>query len=96
MFDRLQEEKQEVEDRFGDELRWQRLDERKSSRVSYSHSFDGYDAENWPEMVPWLCRHIVKLEEAFSEPLGRLNQQLKSTAAGLADIRDAASSAPED
>ena len=96
MFDRLEEEKQEVEGRFGDELRWQRLDERKSSRVSYSHSFDGYDAENWPEMVPWLCRHIVKLEEAFSEPLGRLNQQLKSAAGGLADVRDAASSAPED
>ncbi len=29
-------------------------------------------------MIEWLCRHIVRLDEAFSGPLGRLNQQLKS------------------
>ena len=28
-------------------------------------------------MIEWLCKHIVKLEEAFSEPLSRLNRQLK-------------------
>ena len=83
IFDRLQRERQEVEGRFGDELRWQRLDERKSSRISYSHPFDGIDAENWPEMIGWLCRHIVKLDEAFSEPLGRLNQELKSSGGTL-------------
>ena len=70
MFDRLEGDKQEVEGRFGDELRWQRLDERKSSRISYSHPFDGFDADNWPEMIGWLHRHIVRLDEAFSEPLG--------------------------
>ena len=78
IFDRLEAERQEVEGRFGGELRWQRLDERKSSRISCSHPFDGFDAENWPDMIEWLCRHIVKLDDALSEPLGRLNQQLKS------------------
>ena len=80
---RLEEGKQEAEGRFGHEFRWQRLDERKSSRISYSHPFDGFDAENWPEMIRWLCRHIVKLDEAFSEPLGRLNQELKSSGGTL-------------
>ena len=79
IFDRLEEGKQEVEGRFGGELRWQRLDERKSSKISHSRSFDGFDAGNWPEIIAWLCRHIVKLDEAFSEPLGRLNQELKSS-----------------
>ena len=78
IFDRLEAERQEVEGRFGDELLWQRLDERKSSRISCSHPFDGFDAESWPEMIGWLCQHIVKLDEAFSESLGRLNQELKS------------------
>ena len=78
IFDRLEAERQEVESRFGDELRWERLDEQKASRISCSHPFDGFDAESWPEMIGWLCQHIVKLEEAFSEPLGRLNQELKS------------------
>ena len=79
IFDALEREKQEIEGRFGDELRWQRLDERKASRICCSHPFDGFNEENWPEMIEWLCRHIVKLEEAFSEPLARLNQQLKSS-----------------
>ena len=80
IFDRLEAEKQEVEGRFGKELLWQRLDERKSSRISLSHPFDGVNAESWPEMIEWLCEHIVNLEEAFSEPLSRLNQELKSGA----------------
>lgn len=30
-------------------------------------------------MIDWLCTHIVKLEEAFSDPLDRLNREMKST-----------------
>ncbi len=48
------------------------------AEAPYTYPFDGFNDENWPEMIEWLCKHIVKLEEAFSEPLGRLNRQLKS------------------
>ena len=78
IFDRLERERQEIEGRFGAELKWQRLDDKKASRISHSHPFDGFDDENWPDMIEWLCQHFVKLEEAFSEPLARLNQQLRS------------------
>lgn len=78
IFDRLKQEKQEIEGRFKVKLQWQRLDDKKASRICYSHPFDGFNKENWPEMIDWLCTHTIKLEEAFSEPLGRLNQQLKS------------------
>ena len=78
IFDQLERERREVEDRFGAELVWQRQDDIKTSRIIYSHPFDGFNAENWPDMIEWLCRHIVKLDEAFSEPLDRLNQELKS------------------
>ena len=78
IFDALEGKRQELESGFGDELQWQRLDERKSSRICYSHPFDGYDDENWPDMIDWLCRHVVKLDGAFSQSLGRLNQELKS------------------
>ena len=84
--------RQELEGRFGDELHWQRLNERKSSRICYSHPFDGFDTENWPEMIEWLCRNIVRLDEAFSEALGRLNQQLKSRSGPMAGDRNVAPS----
>ena len=92
IFDQLERERQEVEGRFGDELRWHRMDEYRKSRISCSHPFDGFNDENWPDVIEWLCRHIVKLEEAFSEPLGRLNQQLKSRGGTSTGDRDVAAS----
>ena len=78
IYDRLERKKQEIEERFGAELQWQRLDDKKASRISHSQSFDGYDDKNWPTMIEWLCKHIEKLEVAFSEPLARLNRRLRS------------------
>ncbi len=78
IFDLLNLEKQEIEGRFGAELNWQRLDDKKACRISFPRSFNGFDEENWPEMIDWLCEHIVKLEKAFSEPLDRLNREMKS------------------
>ncbi|MXY48289.1 MAG: DUF4268 domain-containing protein [Gemmatimonadetes bacterium] len=78
IFDQLIQEKQDIESRFGKELNWQRLNDKKACRISFPHSFDGFDEENWPEMIEWLCEHIVKLEEAFSDPLDRVNRDMKS------------------
>ena len=86
IFDRLERTRQEIEERFGAELQWQRLDDKKASRICYSRPYHGFDDENWPAMVEWLCKHIVKMEQVFSEPLGRLNRQLKiqvDTSAGI-------------
>ena len=77
-YDHFEQERQEIEGRFGAELQWQRLDDRKASRICYSRQFDGFNKDNWPEMIEWLCKYVVKLEEAFSEPLDRLNREMKS------------------
>ena len=78
IFDQLERKRQEFEGRFGHGFQWQRLDDKKASRICHSHPFDGFSRENWPEMIEWLCQHIVRLDEVFSEPLMRLNQRLKS------------------
>ena len=78
IFDQLEQDRLEIEKRFGAGMKWQGLYGKKASRISYSHSYDGFNEENWPSRIEWLCEHIVKLEEAFSEPLARLNQELKS------------------
>ena len=78
MFDELEKQKTDIENRFGSKLHWQRLDESKSCRISLSHPFDGFKEENWPQMIDWLCVHFVKLEQAFSDPLIHVSNQLKS------------------
>lgn len=59
-------------------LEWRRMDDKKANRIVSSGPFDGFNESVWPEMVAWLCDHIVRLEAAFSESLSRLNRQLKS------------------
>ncbi|MDD9949649.1 MAG: DUF4268 domain-containing protein [candidate division Zixibacteria bacterium] len=78
IFDHLKRDKQEIESRFGAELDWQRLDDKKACRICYQRQFDGYDDANWPTMTKWLCEQMIKLEEAFSGPLERLNNEMKS------------------
>ena len=73
-----EQEKKELEDRFGDELRWRRMDDLKASRIGLSHPCDRHDLESWSEMIDWMCRHFIRLDETFSAPLVRLSQQLKS------------------
>ena len=78
MFEQLKQMQAEIEGQFGDSLQWLPLEDKKASRIAFSRSFDGFNESNWPDMVDWLCKHIVRLERAFSEPLTQLNRQLKS------------------
>lgn len=77
-FDRLKQESESIESSYGQQLEWQRLDGNKACRICHSHPFGGFERENWPKMIDWLCEHIVKLDKAFSEPLARLSQDLKA------------------
>jgi hypothetical protein len=81
IFDQLYKKRTMIEAQFGDVLHWERLDNRKASRVKYSQAFDGYNRDNWPEMIAWLVEHIVKLERAFKKPLTEINKELKQTSA---------------
>lgn len=87
VFDQLEMKKQQIEDHFGTELYWQRLDNKQASRISYSHSFDGVDRENWPDMIDWLCEHIVKLEKACLARLLDLKQELDSRSSETSDVQ---------
>lgn len=78
IFDQLKQKKQQIEDDFGAELYWQRLESKQASRISFSQAFDSDDRANWPEIIEWLCSHIDKLEKACLDPLLNLKQELSS------------------
>lgn len=77
VFDQLFAEKDKIEAAFGAGLDWRRMDDKKASRIVYAEPFDGFDRGMWPQMIAWLSDHIRKLETAFSEPLARLNRQIR-------------------
>jgi len=78
LFDQLLQSKDEIENSFGSKLDWRRMDDKKASRIVHAQPFDGFNREVWPDMIAWLSDHIKKLETAFSEPLARLNPQIRT------------------
>ncbi len=61
IFDDLNAKREEVEKTFGGELNWERLDNRRASRISYKMEIGGYkDDEKYPEihdaMIDAMCR----------------------------------------
>ncbi|WP_025795548.1 DUF4268 domain-containing protein [Vibrio parahaemolyticus] len=77
IFDHLLERKAEIESSFGAELEWLRLDDKKASRIQYKKNFEGYDRENWPEIIEWMVKHMAMLEGAFKQALIAINRELR-------------------
>lgn len=72
IFDRLYNNKEDLERQFGSPLVWKRLDDKISSKICFSKSFNGFDRENWPEMIEWMADYFGCLEKTFAEPLNNL------------------------
>ena len=77
VFERLLEQKETIEQRFGSALEWLPLPEKKSSRIHYAKPVDGYNRDNWPDMIQWMIVNMTKLELALREPLKSIHQQMK-------------------
>lgn len=78
IFDKLKLQQQEIDGRFGSALEWLRLDDKKACRIQYQQDFDGYNKDNWPDMIAWLVEHIERLEKAFKPALLAVNKEMKS------------------
>ena len=77
-FDELSKRKSEIEEAFGSPLTWRRMDDKKQSLIVFSAPFDGYNRDEWPEMVAWLSEHMQRLQAAFSEPLSQANRLFRA------------------
>lgn len=77
LFDRLLEQREDLETTFGNELDWRRMDDKKVSMVVCKTPVQGYSKENWDEMIAWLIDHYRKMDNAFSEPVRALATRMK-------------------
>jgi hypothetical protein len=77
IFDIFAENKHEIEQSFGSELTWQRLDDKKACRIKCFKKFDGYNKENWEEMIDWLATHLTKMNDALRPISVKINRKLR-------------------
>lgn len=77
MFDQLQRGQEAFEAKLDRELEWRRLDDNRKSDIVCRKPVEGYNRENWPEMIEWLCETY---RQVFSQPVRELAVQLQTAA----------------
>ena len=76
IFDELESRKGKIEEIFGERIEWLKLNEQKASRIQYEKEFDGYNEDNWPEIIEWMVENMIRLENALTAILIDVNKKL--------------------
>ena len=72
-FDKLYAQKERIEQAFGQTLDWQRLDEKRASRVRFVLETSGLlDKVNWPELQDRMIEAMVMLDKTFTPEIRKL------------------------
>ncbi len=77
-FERLHEQKESIEEVFGEQMDWQPLLGKKACRICFEKLGDGYDQQYWKDMINWFKVYVPKLEAAFKGPIAEVGRQLKA------------------
>ena len=74
VFDALHHRKQQIEEAVGENLEWDRIDNRRASRVSlyFPEEIRVTDEERWPEALSWLVEAMGRMRDAFNPALQEL------------------------
>ncbi len=64
-YDQLAEQKGDIENDIGESLSWQRLDNKKASRIKLAKKADLEDQQNWPEYIQWLKEKAETFKRVF-------------------------------
>jgi uncharacterized protein DUF4268 len=72
-FDSLYSRKEEIEQVFGEALSWERLNDKRASRVSYLIENSGLLAkERWPEIQKQMIEAMVQLQKTLNPEINKL------------------------
>tara|TARA_R100000353_G_C6489956_1_gene191470 strand:- start:54 stop:1172 length:1119 start_codon:yes stop_codon:yes gene_type:complete len=78
LFDFLYQMKDSIENDFGAELTWERMDENVTCRIKYQHDGVSYfEEDDWDKINDFLIDAAVRMENAFKEPIRKLNAYSK-------------------
>ena len=65
-FDQLYKNKEKIETDFGGKLNWERLDDRRASRISFKFEGIGLkDKDKWDDLQNRMIDTMIRMEKAF-------------------------------
>jgi len=73
IFEELYNQKETIEDSFGSELSWEKLENKRACRIAKHIEIGGYsDEEKWDRIIEELVEIMINLEKALREPINNL------------------------
>ncbi len=79
IYDELLKFRKEVEEIFKSELKWERNDDMKTSRIKYEKTgLSIFENNDWPKMIDFLIDAIIRLEKALQVSIREVNKMLKN------------------
>ena len=73
IFDKLNSHKKEIEEIFGEELQWQRLDDARASRIRKAYTYARLDDKNkWDKLQDDMIDGMIMLEKSLKKYINRL------------------------
>ena len=79
IFDFLCSQRASIEDAFGSPLIWERLDNKKASRIKCElDEVDYFNSDDWSKMIDFMVEKLPKLSLAFSDPIKSISKKIKN------------------
>ena len=76
IFDALESQKSTIETSFGNPLGWERLSDKRMSRIKFELiDVSVFNEEDWNKMFGFMCQHVPKFEAAFKKPIQLLSRK---------------------
>ncbi|MDN5215111.1 DUF4268 domain-containing protein [Fulvivirgaceae bacterium BMA12] len=78
IFDLLLAKKNQIEEHFGKPLGWERLDNKRMSRVKYEEGdVNLFNKEDWDTMIAFFVEYLPRFENAFKNAIPEVNRSLR-------------------
>jgi hypothetical protein len=77
LFDKFAEDKEQIEREYGEPLEWERLDEKRASRIAiYRPGAIDNNEEVLAEIRVWMLERLLKMKEVFSRQLRKHQREI--------------------
>jgi hypothetical protein len=78
IYNQLLAQKDAIEAAFGGDLTWEPLEGKQACRIKSEMAGNIFDRDQWPAMIEFMTGAMVRMENAFREPLAVINRKLRT------------------
>jgi hypothetical protein len=71
-------QKDAIQAPFGGGLIWEPLEGKRACRIKSEMAGNIFDRDQWPAMIDFMIGAMVRMENAFKEPLAAINRKLRT------------------